>query len=683
MPLEVACPNCKSVLRAPEEAVGKKVKCKKCEFRFVIPGGKLPPGSVADSQMLSVVEFPASKLETPPRPGPLRVAALIADPIEVLQPDDEPMPVVGRASEPVAARVVAAVAGTSVDPFAFDGTPAKNGKKVDSKATAAVVPAAAGGGDAFAFDAGPAPTVAPDDAEDDAKVADKKSRPRKDKAKSGGGKKLVLILAAAVGMICLGFGGATAAVYFFVVQKVPTSFAEVDAAKAPPPVAAEAAAKGDAKARDKDKLGKEAKAPNKGSEKEKPKEKEPADPRPGIPIAPKPPKVALIPPTAPEPPAMTAPTFVLPKAPAGKTELVAKKKETISLELPAAAVRGVRFASADPPVAAVLWRSVEGFQGAGAKDTVDIYATRTLRRSDRVDFSADGFTGSRAFDVSPGGDRIAIEGPPGKLTVYDVAKKEAAIDGIDPFAGAAGRVLPITAIRFVTPDSVAVFDAAGSIDVYNVASKDRTSSSPAAPPLDKKAPAAVSDVVNGKVFVFVRGTVTPYSPATGASAGPAIPIGDPEIVPLGVAVDPTGKRVAVAYRATKAEPPHALTIVSLTGAKALTLPLPVDFGIPTGVRFAGSDAAVVVLGNDSSALLYDLEGNAMVGYLKRPGEPAVQIPDGTPGRYWWIVPDPTDPKKSVFATIEMPFDDYFKLAGEAKGDKKLHYLVPRADGLGK
>ena len=141
MALEVPCPNCKSVLRAPEEAVGRKVKCKKCEHRFVIPGAAGPSESLAESLMLSVVEAPASKpapMAMPPAPSaavtkhaPIKVAALIADPIEVLVPDDEGVVVVSAPAPAAAA-----------DAFAFDPTPAKNGKKKDRQdAPIAGVPA--------------------------------------------------------------------------------------------------------------------------------------------------------------------------------------------------------------------------------------------------------------------------------------------------------------------------------------------------------------------------------------------------------------------------------------------------------------------------------------------------------------------------------------------------------------
>ncbi|HUR53321.1 MAG TPA: hypothetical protein VMZ71_04285, partial [Gemmataceae bacterium] len=34
--LDIACPNCKKVIKVPAEFVGKKVKCKNCEHPFAV-----------------------------------------------------------------------------------------------------------------------------------------------------------------------------------------------------------------------------------------------------------------------------------------------------------------------------------------------------------------------------------------------------------------------------------------------------------------------------------------------------------------------------------------------------------------------------------------------------------------------------------------------------------------------
>ena len=45
--LDIACPNCKKVIKVPAEFVGKKVKCKNCDQPFAVkdPGGAKPSGA--------------------------------------------------------------------------------------------------------------------------------------------------------------------------------------------------------------------------------------------------------------------------------------------------------------------------------------------------------------------------------------------------------------------------------------------------------------------------------------------------------------------------------------------------------------------------------------------------------------------------------------------------------------
>ncbi len=60
MPVEVPCPGCGLRLKAPDNMVGKKAKCKKCDTQFRIPGGGGDPGeSVGEAQMLSVISMPS------------------------------------------------------------------------------------------------------------------------------------------------------------------------------------------------------------------------------------------------------------------------------------------------------------------------------------------------------------------------------------------------------------------------------------------------------------------------------------------------------------------------------------------------------------------------------------------------------------------------------------------------
>jgi hypothetical protein len=62
MSLEVPCPGCGTKLKAPENMLGKKARCKKCNTKFRLTGPDAGGDSVGESQLLSAVELPAPRL---------------------------------------------------------------------------------------------------------------------------------------------------------------------------------------------------------------------------------------------------------------------------------------------------------------------------------------------------------------------------------------------------------------------------------------------------------------------------------------------------------------------------------------------------------------------------------------------------------------------------------------------
>jgi hypothetical protein len=106
MSVDIACPQCKGILKAPPGMAGKKARCKRCQHAFRIPGGE--PGaedSVSDSQDLSVVADAPFAFDAPAEPPPAakkpaaKPAAAAADnpfaiptvpPAEVDEPTPEP-----------------------------------------------------------------------------------------------------------------------------------------------------------------------------------------------------------------------------------------------------------------------------------------------------------------------------------------------------------------------------------------------------------------------------------------------------------------------------------------------------------------------------------------------------------------------------------------------------------------
>ncbi|OWK40433.1 MJ0042-type zinc finger domain-containing protein [Fimbriiglobus ruber] len=662
MALEIPCPQCQSILRAPEEAIGKRVRCKKCNHRFHVPSDEIVLDVLADSQMLSAIDSPV--VVPPAQPAPV-----VPKPAANPAPDD-----LGLVEEPGAAAapvVISGAAAASSNPFSFDGG------------------------------SGPAPILAGTD--DAAPPSPSKSRRRHaghgdkapahdDKGPKKSGRKMILILGSLAAVMFFGCAGGVGAIayYFGKTQQV---------AQAPPSAKADAArgvadaGKAKDKGKDKAKDKAEGKADAKGKDLAK---SEPLSTDAASPPAPGPEKPAArqMKPAAmkagavatPAPAAPAAPVvFALPAPPTGAVQPVAREKVKIVMEAPVAAVRSVRFAHGAVPVAAVLWKSTPAFQGAGAIDTVDVYSTATKNRAERVTFPADGVTGDRLFDISPDGSRIVLELPAGKLTVYEFDKKVKPLDGIDPFAGVAGRSGPAVAARFISPTRLAVIDRAGTVDVWDVGTKARVVTGTPAGAADPKAAAAVAGAVaGGTVPVGSRGEVLQVDVDKGA-ARPGIAADPMNKAVLAVAADPTGKRLAAAYSGS-APGTSSLVVVDPSNPDGrISVPLPTAAGEPVDVTFAGPELVVVYVGvGRSGAILYDTEARVACAYLRTAsGGDAAQYADPVDGQLWWIVPDPANAKKSFLCGTSADFDGYQGVVEQAKADKKPVFLVVRPDGLAK
>lgn len=70
MPIEIACPQCQCVLKAPEGMGGKKARCKRCQHSFRIPGGKADSeaDSTGDPENLSVISESPFSFDAPASP---------------------------------------------------------------------------------------------------------------------------------------------------------------------------------------------------------------------------------------------------------------------------------------------------------------------------------------------------------------------------------------------------------------------------------------------------------------------------------------------------------------------------------------------------------------------------------------------------------------------------------------
>ena len=71
--IDTACPNCATILRVPEEHVGKKVKCKKCSTVFAVSAAKKPVPAKA-AKPTATKPAAASPAVPPPATAPLPFA---------------------------------------------------------------------------------------------------------------------------------------------------------------------------------------------------------------------------------------------------------------------------------------------------------------------------------------------------------------------------------------------------------------------------------------------------------------------------------------------------------------------------------------------------------------------------------------------------------------------------------
>ena len=634
MSIEVPCPNCRSVLRAPDEAAGRRVKCKKCEHRFRLPGAAEAPnaGAIEESQLLSVID------SVPPAPV---VAAVVVPP---------PAGVVPTVVVPVGVPVAEAIPAIPVP------TPAT----------------AADPGNPFAFSPNGAVVVGPDRTDDDDEDAPRGSRHRPARQKAGGGVGKVLLIVGVIAIVFLvGAGGAALGVYYLLVKPAVTKATAVIEAVPLPPVETKAEKSPDPKAATESTKPKDAGKTKPGGVGRQTRGKDKGG-------AATPDRSVVVPRT-------TAPAFQLPDPPAGAGKLIAPARDKLTLDVPTAQIKAVAFGGKNPRAVAVFWNMFGGFQGAGAKDAVDVYSVSTGRPSAHFELPADGISGPRGFDLSPDGNRVAVELPAGKLTVFDVDSKEKLLDGIDPFAGSPTPRAGMAGVKFVgSPDVVAVVDKAGAVDLWDVKSKARTASGRAAG-ASGGSPPALPDLAAQQLWLFAQGAVTEVSAQT-ADPGVSVTVADPAGAPLGVAIDATGRKGAAVFRDSGTA--HGLAVLDLRPGKYTVtdkLALPEKAGVPSGVSLLGAGSvAAVQLADRSACLVFDAEHKVPAFYIKAASGPAVKhFGDADADRLWWALPDGADGKKSLLVSVDANFDDYQMLVAEAQSGKKPLYLTPRADGLAK
>ncbi|HYH68152.1 MAG TPA: hypothetical protein VD866_25895, partial [Urbifossiella sp.] len=461
MPLvEVACPGCQAVLKAPDAMAGKKARCKRCNTSFRIPGGTAPPDSVSDSQQISaVVPSPAARKPAAP---------LVEEDIPAAMPveDDEPLPA-SVADEP------------SDDPFAFSAAPAKKGQP-----RAEDSPPAADAGDPFSFSASAAPEPknarkssdeeAPPpaaDADDPfgftpsaaapkssrklraaAPAADDDDRPAAKKKPAGGGGGLVKVAVAAA-VFALVAGGVVAGVLVYLNNKPgdQTKNEKKDEKKLDPPAEPAPADTPQPTTKAKD-AGKGAKGTTTGGGNKVTKGTKGGGTMFSL---------------------GKAKALELPPKPADPKTRIQPTSAPVPVTVPFDKLSRLFPPAKDGADIGVAWRSAAGFQGAGEKITLSVFSPTSGFETGKVEADGDGLPDA-ACDLSADGGTFAIgHRGTGKVTVWDVRKKAKKLDAFDPYKDKPEHKAAKLAAVYLTepPDRVVTVTSAGAVHVWDVATK--------------------------------------------------------------------------------------------------------------------------------------------------------------------------------------------------------------------
>lgn len=724
--VEVPCPKCGVKLKASEEHVGKKAKCKKCGEAFRIPGaaaaasaGDPPALSTADGGRIEVVPPPKAKPAAPVTD----VAELpSADAFDFTSPSPPPpapakAPRAAKPAPPAAAEELPAELPPEADaPKAKKAKPAP-ASKPKPKPEPAGSPFEFAFGDAEPEEEGdiprrkkrPAPVVDLESNPDDEPPPKKKGRdepadkPRKKKAAAAGdeppaaddgkprylrpaekgsgmGKAILLTVLALAGALALG----AVAVVVVIKQRKPAEptkkeekpaeeqFSEVPFAPPPAPVVPPPVVP------PKDDTGKADLKP-----------KEP-DPKPKA-VEPKPKE------KAPGPKGRSA--FALP---AGAKALAFDKMAaapavtdrpsgmTADLDTPIASIKAVYppHGRDDDLVAFV------SLDGADAH-AFDVYSGVSGRRADRVEV-----TGRPNFtDVTA--DRrqgLAVFGT--QATVWDLTTKEKLLDAADVYAGkpdhqkaglAAAAFLGDADARVTAATGkLLLVSAAGAVSVYDTKAKAITGeyAVPGVPP-GSLTPGRSLAVYGGGVGVVVAvgSALHDVAAAPKVEAKRTIDLGGTPARALALAAARDG-RILFAFDLDAAGDrgvlylPHGAT--DTKGTRWFRWPRTADE--PTGAFFGHPEAAgVSTAGGDGPAVvLFDTsrEGKwlAPLGIAR-----AAQglIATGGDEWLWYAVPDPAKPGASLFRGLSLPINGFAALAAAGRAGRAVPTFRLDASGLAK
>lgn len=673
--VEVPCPGCGAVLRAPDTMAGKKGRCKKCNTPFRIPGAEPQGESVGESHMLSAVDAPSPLAAAPPKaadnpfdfdaaspppppPAPEPPKPKSVPKAEVLPPKPQPAPKKPAAAPPAAA-------GGFDFGAMLDEPPAPKAEELPADED---VPAAApASDDPFGFPAGAAAAEAAPASSTRNKPKGKDTKAAKDpkavktaatgrgyRQKAGGGGKRKFVL---VGLVALVVATAVAGVLVYVNKhkgdQAQAGKGDDKDKKGEPPPPTEPPKTGPTPPDPKD-------AAKGAAGKKEPVKKEPGKKEPGKGTGPSTAGGVADRPLLLLPPSVKGITL---QAPNPKPEVfVERNGDVIPIDAEFPKVRRLMAPGHVAGDIGVLWER-EGVPNTPGNKLVMDVCRPTGTRQQQIEFTGDGKP-VPAADLSDDG-RYFAHGDGSRVTVWKVEDKSKPVDAWDVYAALpAQQKAGLAAVYFppapkeakdAPPNRLITVATDGAVHLWDLAGKKQLGGF--VPPRGKP-----GRVVEGRgvalsqtrhfVVVAVAGVITKCTfdgdtvdHVTIADLG-----GDVQ-ASLGLAT--YGETTVYAFEA--GEKREKVVMLLGRGDKHQPLKWPEALGPPVGVGWVSGDLVAVSSGRGGAVMFEfnDERGSLVPKYAVVPPND-LALHATTDVCHWYLIPNPADAKRCVLVQLSPP-----------------------------
>ncbi|MBP3955214.1 hypothetical protein J8F10_07960 [Gemmata sp. G18] len=321
----------------------------------------------------------------------------------------------------------------------------------------------------------------------------------------------------------------------------------------------------------------------------------------------------------------------------------------------------------------------------GTNFALDAYSPSSRVRVSRLEFTADPVEPIWDLHSSATATRfLAASG--GKLTVWDLEGNTKLADAVDPFAGKPDHQKDGLAAAFFAPqpDQIVTVSTAGAVHLFDVR-RGATVSEFIAPRGARGKVilgASVARAAGGGSIVLVVGGVL-YQIKAGAALD-RLRVHDlgGEVKPLAVAASGTPGRLLLTLETKgKGKKDRALFYLPLGAeSRPVTSLWPPGAGAPKGALWVNDTSAGVI--TESGVVWFSDDQNKFGPVVvTRPAGGGLYF--GAGNLFWFVVPHPSNPARSVLVPQAVPFGDTFEFRGAAEANEPLRVLRIDPNGLAK